>query len=188
MKNLALIIGVLAVSINLMAQEVSNEDWKQMSRQERKEYRMKTQKENHQNTMILLASRAWVLEADQIQDRSGESAIVEPGLNFVGVAGDQSTVQLGSSGEIGWNGLGGITLDGQVRTYDLRENKKEATGANVKLEVSGSYSGHISLSIQVSPDGTAQATVTDNFGERITYRGRIVPIAESRAFKGFALH
>ncbi len=101
MKRLALLIGVLAVSINLMSQEPSREEWKQMSRKERKEYRLKERAENHAKTMDLLNSKAWVLEAVQVQDKYGESANVMPSLNFVGVAGDQSTVQLGSGDGIG---------------------------------------------------------------------------------------
>ena len=45
--------------------------------------------------MQLLTSRAWVLEAHQIQGKYGESAIIEPNLNFVGVAGETSTVPVG---------------------------------------------------------------------------------------------
>ncbi len=167
-----------------MAREVTDEQWRNMSRAERKEYRLKELTDQQEVTMAILDSREWVLEAFQIQDRYGESANVLPTLNFVGVAGDQSTVQLGSGGDIGWNGVGGITVEGSVRSYKLKEGKKKASGATLQLEVSGASSGHISLSIFVSADGSATATVSDNFGDRLTYRGRIVPLAQSTVYKG----
>ena len=97
---------------------------KKMSKQERKEYRQKIAKANQIQMMQLLTSNAWVLEAHQIQDRYGETAILEPTLNFVGVSGENSTVQLGSSGEIGRNGVGGITVEGKVHSYKLKEGNK----------------------------------------------------------------
>ncbi len=175
-------IGVL--SFNLFAQEISNEEWRNMSRQERKEYRERERIEQQKWIMQLLTSKAWVLEAHTLQDRYGESANIQPSLNFVGVAGENATAQLGSNGEIGWNGVGGITVEGSVRQYEMKEGNKPGSGAYLRIEISGASSGHISISIQVSADGTAAATLSDNFGDRLTYRGRIVPLAESTVYKG----
>ena len=185
MKKLLLIIVTFALSFQLFAQEeISREEWRKMSRQERKEYKQKVAEEKQQVMMQVLTSRAWVLESYQLQDKYGESAPVEPSINFIGIAGDLSTVQLGSSGDIGWNGVGGITVEGEVRSYDLKEGKKAGSGAHIRMEVSGASSGHISVAIHISADGTAAATISDNMGDRLTYRGRIVPLAESTVYKG----
>lgn len=72
-----------------------------MSKQERKEYMQKEAEIKQQQVVQVLTSRAWGLEAHQIQNRYGETANIEPSLNFVGVAGENATAQLGSSGDIG---------------------------------------------------------------------------------------
>jgi len=185
MKTLIVtLVATFALGITVFAQEISNEEWRNMSQQERKEYKKQQRIEQQKWVMQLLTSRAWVLEAHQIQDRYGESAFIESNLNFIGVDGENSTVQLGSSGHIGWNGVGGITVEGNVTSYKLNEGKKPGTGANLMISVSGASSGHLSVSIQVSADGSAAATVSDNYGDRLTYRGNIVPLAESIAYKG----
>ena len=185
MKKIVLtIIAALALGFAVSAQEVSNEEWRNMSRKERKEYKLQEAIKKQEATMALLNSKQWVLEAIQLQLKSGETFMLEPNLNFVGVQNEVSTVQLGSSGDIGLNGVGGITIDGNVRKYDLKENKKPGTGAYLRIEVMGASAGHVTISIRISPDGTADATLTNNFGDRLTYRGRIMSIAESSAYKG----
>ena len=104
-----------------------------------------------------LNSRAWVLEAITVQDHYGESYIIEPSLNFVGVAGENSTLQLGESGAIGINGVGGITLDGKVKKHGIDEGKKATSPMSVRLEVSAASSGFVSILVNVSPDGNANA-------------------------------
>ena len=183
MKKLVLVIATFALSFNLFAQEISKEEWKNMSKQERKEYKLQLATVQQQEIMQLLTSRAWVLEAHQIQDQYGESAIIEPSINFVGVSGENATAQLGSSGDIAWNGVGGITIEGNVREHKLKEGKP-GSGACLQIEISGSSSGHVSIAIQISVDGTASATLSDTFGDRLTYRGRIVALGESTVYKG----
>lgn len=44
---------------------------------------------------------------------------VSPTTNFVMVEGDKLTLQLGFTGRIGANGLGGITIEGNISSYDI---------------------------------------------------------------------
>ena len=185
MKTLIVtLFAALVIGSTVYAQDISNEEWRNMSKKERKEYRMKVRVEQQEKTMQILESRAWVLEAHTIQDRYGSSAPIIPSLNFVGVDGENSTVQLGSSGEIGWNGVGGITVEGTVRQYKLIEGKKAGSGANLRIEIMGVSAGHVSMIINVSADGAATAMLSDTYGEKLTYRGQIVPLSESRVYKG----
>ena len=183
MKKLIVTIGVAVIGLSMSAQEVSKEEWRQMSKKERKEYKMAAQIANQKKTVALLESRAWVLEAVQIQNKYGESANIQPTLNFVGVSGENATAQLGASDGIGWNGVGGITVEGKIRTYKLKEGKP-GSGVSLRIDIMGASSGSLNLSIQANPDGSATATVSDNTGGRITYRGTIVPLSESRVYKG----
>jgi len=184
MKRLIMIIACAFIGLNLYAQELSEEQLENMSKRERKAYQEQIHLARQEQLMETLNSKSWVLEAYMLQNRYGESINIQPSLNFVALVGDEATVQFGSSHMIGPNGVGGITLEGNLRQYDIREGKKPGSGAYVQLEISGVSSGHLSLAIHVSADGNAQATVKDNFGNRLTYRGRLVPAEESIVYKG----
>lgn len=185
MKKIVIaVFTAFALNISLYAQEISDEEWLNISRHKRKEIKREQRLEQLERIMDLLESRAWVLEANILQNRYGYTVNIEPNINFVGVSGEESTVQLGSTQRMGLNGLGGITLEGNIIQYELVENKKSGTGATLQISVSGASSGHLSMLIHASPDGTASATVSDNFGNRLTYRGRIVPLSESIVYKG----
>lgn len=183
-KSVITLILTVVLGFNLFSQDISKEEWKKMSPKERKGYKEKVLIENRTRTLQILSSQAWVLEANTLQDRYGETYILNPSLNFVGVAGDKSTIQLGENGEIGLNGVGGITLDGNVQKYELTEGKKTNSPMSINLQVVGSSSGFVSILVNVSPDGSASATVTDVQGNRLTYRGQIKALGESTVYKG----
>jgi len=184
MKTLMIIVTGLFFGFNLYAQELSEEQLRSMSGKERKEYKMQQKLEQQKELVKILDSREWVLEAYMLQNKYGESVNIQPSLNFVALTGDEATVQLGFSHLIGPNGVGGITLEGDIRQYEVRENHKPGTGAYVNLSISGASSGHLTMYVHASADGTARATVMDNFGNKLTYHGRIVPADESIVYKG----
>ena len=170
--------------VNLSAQEISKEEWKKMSKSERKEYKAKMVAEQERILNDILTSKEWVLEAYQLQNRYGETANIEPTLNFIGVVGENASVQLGASGAVGINGVGGITVEGKITKYELKSPEKSGQGFYIRMEVSGASSGHISMSVQVNSDATSAATLSDNTGGRLTYRGKIVPLSQSTVYKG----
>ena len=184
MKSLMMIVTGLFLGFNLYAQEINEEQLGNMSRKERKEYKKQLNLEQQRELIQTLNSREWVLEAYMLQNKYGESVNIQPSLNFVAMTGDVATVQLGSSHLIGPNGVGGITLEGNVRQYEINENNKPGSGAYVNLSISGVSSGYLTLYVHASADGTARATVMDNFGNKLTYQGKIVPADESIVYKG----
>jgi hypothetical protein len=184
MKRLIILLAGVFFSFQLYAQQLSEEQLENMSRKERKEYKKQQKLKEQKELMETLNSKEWVLEAYMLQNRYGESINIQPSLNFVALNGDEATVQLGSSHMIGPNGVGGITLEGQIRQYEMNENDKPGSGAYLQIGISGASSGHLSMSVHASADGSASATVRDNFGNRLTYRGSIVPTEESIAYKG----
>jgi len=183
-KSIITIILTAVISFNLFANDISREEWRNMSSKERKEYKDKMLSEGKANMLQILSSQAWVLEAHTLQDRTGESYILNPTINFVGVAGENSTIQLGDDGEIGFNGVGGITLDGKVQKHEINEGKKANSPISVKLHISGNSSGFVTMMVTVSADGNASAMVTDIQGNRLTYKGQIKALGESTVFKG----
>lgn len=190
MKRLILILGVsVFMAGSLLADGTpTKEEWKNMTRAERKEYKEAETAQQHKKLMEMLESQQWVLEATQLQDRSGQVYYIESNLNFIAVANDKSTVQLGSTSNAGGrNGVGGLTVDGRVNKYEVKEVRRSNSGATIVLSITSVGVGHTTFNISVSPSGHATATLRSSGGARITYTGTMVPLDQSNVYKGIPL-
>ena len=128
--------------------------------------------------------KAFTLEADQVVFKYGEFAYVNANTNFVSVKGDKAVVQVAFNIPVsGPNGLGGVTVDGNVSGYKIKTDKKGSI--YLTMSVMG-----VGISAQVSitlPYGSNNATVDirPNFNSnRLTLSGEILPLDKSNIFKG----
>jgi hypothetical protein len=78
-------------------------------------------------------------------------------------------LQTASPSSIGFNGLGGITLRGRITQYEYDVDDKGPI--NILADVSLGGAGFATLRINVSADGSATATYTNNWGARVTFAG-----------------
>lgn len=128
----------------------------------------------------------FVLEADRLSFKRGETAFVTSTTNFISLSDDEAVVQVAPFHGGGPNGVGGITLEGTASNIKLKTDKK----GNVYFSMSVSGTG-ISATIEISlPKGgyTASATVNPNFhSNKVTLYGDLLPSAKSDVFKGRAL-
>ncbi len=138
----------------------------------------------HEVAANALRSGEFVLEAYQLQFRRGTTAQVSSLTNFVAMSGGKATVQISfNNGRPGSNGLGGITLDGEVS--DLKTNIDKHGNIDLEFNVLGSF---LSAQIEVmlyNGSTRAVAVVNPTFsGDRLTLYGNIVPAEASSIFKG----
>ena len=159
---------------------------KSLSKKERKELRKQQEIEQKKIIVDLLESKEWVIEAHTVFDRYNLSYQINPTINFVGVKGDEGAMQLGFDGLIGWNGVGGVTIDGSVTKYELKEGNEKGSPA-LSIRFQGRGMGSASINITVNTSGQATARVNGDFGERITFSGIIKPLSESVVYKGQSL-
>jgi hypothetical protein len=157
-----------------------------LSKRERKEQNQIEAETQKKAIIELLRNQAWVIEAHTVLDRYSNSFQLNPSLNFVGVKGDEGALQLGFNGLIGWNGVGGVTIDGKVTKYELIEGKKKQV-PSVSIRFQGRGLGSANISINVNTSGQATARVTGDFGERITFSGMLVSLENSDVYKGQSL-
>jgi hypothetical protein len=192
MKNISLIFLIPAIlmllSFSLSAQQKENPDTKALSKDEKKAMKLLKKGEEERKRMEVLylyksiaESRSWVIEAHTVYNKAGQGFPMNPTTNFVSVRGDETTFQLAFNGISGWNGVGGITLEGHISKYNVTENTNTLT---VTIMAMGPGMGPIDLLITVSPDGNGRATVSGNWGDRITFAGRFVPMEDSSIYKG----
>ncbi len=134
-----------------------------------------------------IENKSFILEADRVVFKRGRTAYVMSNTNFVAVDGDKATVQVAFNVPAsGWNGLGGITVDGNVSGYKIKYSKKG--NIDLRMNVTGvGISAQVTISI---PKGTnrASADIYPNFNSnRLTLEGKLIPLEQSSAFKGFPL-
>ncbi len=162
------------------------QDTEKLSKSEKKELKKKQSEEQKRAIVSLLQSKAWVIEAYTVLDRYGKSFQLNPTLNFVGVKENEGVLQLGFNGLIGWNGVGGVTIDGDVTKYEVIVGK-DNQGPTVNLRFQGRGVGSATIIVSVNLSGQASARVSGDFGDRITFTGTLVSLEESVVYKGQTL-
>ena len=182
MKKSGLILSILLITFGTV---FSQGDEKEMTRKERRQARKEQQKRERDIALDyyqkLMKKNNWVIEAHTVYNENQESFVMNPTTNFVAVEENKVTVQLGFNHIAGWNGIGGVTLEGVVNNYKVNVQKN---AVNVRLNAMGRGLGVVDLLIMVSPNGNARATISGNWGNRITFVGEMVPRDESRVYKG----
>jgi hypothetical protein len=193
MKKYILILGVLFITVAVYSQEdtVSQVMTKQEQRQLAKEYRQAArtadEKAAKEATELMMQQHKFVLEADYLSGRTGQRYPVSSTLNFIKVDSTEAVLQLGSSSGMGYNGVGGITVDGNITRYEINKKEgKRGTTYNLTLYIMSNL-GTYDVQLWISANGQADATVRSTTRGSLSYSGRLVPLDESRVYKGTSL-
>ncbi|MGL5318940.1 MAG: DUF4251 domain-containing protein [Bacteroidales bacterium] len=186
-KYLFCVLGLLFLTLfSLQAQEMSRQE-KKAAKEKAKQERALNEQLMYQGAIDAIGSSAFILEADVIYLKRGQSYPVSSSVNFISVEGEKAVVQIASNAAIGGpNGLGGITVEGNVSNLTVDKDKKGIV--RLRMNVSG-----VAVSAQVEivlfgGGNRAEATVYPNFNSRrLTMNGRIVPLQSSNTYKsGFS--
>lgn len=183
MKKILSTILLLLLCLSIFAQEKEEK----LSRKERRAIHKQEQAElSEQMASILAASiekQNWVLEANTLAGKKGATVNVNSTLNFIAIEGEEAFVQLGSNSGLGRNGVGGVSVRGNVSKYEVSKNDKKGTYFIVVIV--SSALGTFDIRIDTNSDGQiANATVQGNSSNRVTYRGILVPLQSSSVYKG----
>ncbi|MEN8136823.1 MAG: DUF4251 domain-containing protein [Bacteroidota bacterium] len=170
MKKLILYLAVISTFISCGSSKTLSPE---------KQAELNAKKEKYKE---IFEKQSFALEANTVYSKKGRSFQVNPTINFVLLKEGKGTLQLGFEQLIGWNGLGGITLEGNVRNYKVIDGNENQM-PRVKFDMNGSL-GWATVNITVNSSGIARATVDGNFGERITFSGPLKDLSESRIYKG----
>ncbi|WP_303013448.1 DUF4251 domain-containing protein [uncultured Bacteroides sp.] len=167
------------------AQTVQKE--KEMTREEEKAQKEMLDQLYYEEAKKAIEEKQFILEADQVMFKYGTTAFVTSNTNFVAVQGNKAVVQVAFNIPIsGPNGLGGVTVSGNISNYKLKTDKKGNT--HISMNVMGTG---ISALVNIDlPKGSNQATVdiSPNFNSnRFTLRGTLLPIVKANVFQGRTL-
>ncbi len=186
MQKLILAALYFGISFNLSGQEevYTKKEQKQIQKQERQAAKEAENELLRIKTESMLQLHRFVLEADYLSDKSGKRAAVNSTINFIRVDSLKLVMQLGSNYGVGYNGVGGITIEGSVTKYDLKiiEGKK-GKSYNLMLMVMSS-TGNYDITLLINDIGSTDATIRNNTSGMLRYYGRLVPIEASKVYKG----
>lgn len=152
-----------------------------LTKKEKKEKEKIEREAKKQELLKLVNSRQFVLEASQVQDKEGRVLTLTPMINFLMVEGDSETLQFGLEGRVGWNGLGGITLEGKINGFTVKEGKPgKYFNVTIRVAGAGMYSHQF---LTVYPDGRAEMEVSGDRGGRFTFYGKVKPLSNARIYR-----
>ena len=129
----------------------------------------------------------FVIEAELVSVDGHHPVSVSSRNNFFLVDKTESTLQTSFNiGRSGLNGMGGVTLDGNVGKYDVSADEEGSVRLDMVLNGIGA-SGNVFIII--SPDGnTVRLSFMPTFRSgQVTMTGRLVSKERSDVFKGRAL-
>jgi Domain of unknown function (DUF4251) len=163
---------------------ISKSELKKLAKEDKKAKKALEEEQIAKLTDSMLVNKKFVLEADYISDGKGQRIPVSSTINFVVVDSLECILQIGSPGGIGWNGVGGVTVEGNISKYDLRIKEGKKGKSYYIMIVIMSSQGIYDISFQVSQSGYTDATVRSTTSGQLVYSGKLVEINKSRVYKG----
>ena len=168
------------------AQELSKREQRQLEKELKREQQAAEAAQQADVVSAMVQYQRFVLEANTLRDKRGTSLPVDSNLNFISADSLTGVIQVGSNAYIGRNGVGGVTVDGNISEYKYTRHERSG-GYNITYYLRtpvGSYD----VQISARPDGRADATVrSTTWGDMLRYSGNLVPVGLSRVYKGMSL-
>jgi hypothetical protein len=180
-RNLIVLLAFL-LTLPGFAQELNKKEQRQLQKELKKEQQAEEMALKAQMVGLMVEYQRFVLEADRLKDKRGTTVNVSSTLNFIAVDSLAGVLQVGSNAYVGMNGVGGITIEGQVSNYEYSFNEKNGT-YNVSYYIR-SASGSYDVRMVVYSDTRADATVSSTWPGKLNYSGYLVAPAASRVYKG----
>ena len=180
----AIITLMMFVAATFAATAQSNTQDKKLSKKEKKLMEARIDSAFNAEAIQAINDTAFTIEADQVMFKRGYTAHVTASTNFVAVRGDNAIVQVAFNVPVsGFNGLGGITVEGSISRYEVNKDKKG--NVFVRMGVMGKgISAQLFISLW---KGANKATVNimPNFNSnKLTLSGMMWKPERSNVFKG----
>ena len=185
MKTILFILGLFfCLGVSAQESELSKREKRRLQKQQAREAQAKQDSINAIVVEWMLKNKHFVLEAEMISAPGKQRVNVSSNINFVYVDSTFGAVQIGSAHLIGLNGVGGVTVEGRITKYDLKINKGRGGKSYFLMLYVSSNSGFFDISLNISAIGVADATLSGNWGGKLSYHGKIVALSQSRVYKG----
>lgn len=186
MKRIFIFVTAAMVCMTAFTQELSKQEQRKLQKELKKEQQAAEAAQKAQVVTAMVEFQRFVLEADMLRDKRGNSLPVISNINFISADSLTGVIQVGSHTYIGRNGVGGVTVDGTISEYKYSQH--ERSGSYNITYILRTPVGTYDVQISARPDGRADATVrSTTWGDQLRYSGYLVPLGLSRVFKGMSL-
>ena len=188
MQRIILILSSVLI-FNVCSAQIENQVETREQKRLRKEARIEEKRLEEEKavaqTKYLIDTRRFILIADFIGNNTGNRIPVNSTINFVKIDTSNCVLQVGSLNGIGYNGVGGITAEGRISSFEITPNRR---GDSYTMRMSTNTSiGHYDIVLFVNAFGNADATITGITSGALRYYGRIIPIENSKVYQGRSL-
>ena len=174
------------LTLPAFTQELSKSEQKKLNKELKKEQQADELAKSAEVVAAMVSYHKFVLEANSLRNKQGESLQVTSALNFVASDSITGVLQIGDDAGIGPNGVGGVTVQGEISDY--KSSRHEKSGSYNVSYILRTPVGTYDVRMTAYPDSRAEATISNaTWGGRITFSGYLIPPGISRVYKGNAL-
>lgn len=168
--------GLLTVSTGIQAQDA------RLDRREKREIRKAQLERNFYIIDSLLNVKKFVLEANYLRNRYGDRIPVTSAINFIRVDKTKGILQTGSDYSLGYNGVGGVTAEGNVGKWEVDSDARRLVHT-LRFSLLTNL-GNYDVVLIVRADANATATITGLGPGSLTWEGYLVTLSNARIYKG----
>ena len=183
MTLLVTFIIVLGAYSQDEVQQLSKKELKKLQKEQKNADLAAESERMAEVTKFMVEQQQFVLEADYLSDKYGQRVSVTPTINFVLLDSLVGSVQFGSAQTLGYNGVGGVTIDGRITKYEYTMIGKNQDSYSIRMVFMASI-GTYDITLMVNAQGYADAQVRGNWSGQLNYHGKLVPLTLSRVYKG----
>ena len=173
-----LIGAILFITTSAFAQQPK------LSKEERRAQRRAALEESYEENREIILDRRFAIEANRFADRYGRQYFLNSNANFIMADGENGVIQLAFNNGPGYNGLGGITLQGRVTKFTVHPRKNGALNTTGRMVVSGTALGAVDIFFNVNGEGNASFRVSSSYGHRFTLYGFITHLEDTVLYQG----
>ena len=187
MKSLMTFLLAFALVLGAFSQEetqqLSKKELKRLQKEQKKAEQAAETERMAELTKYMVEQQQFVLEADFLSDKYGQRVPVTPTINFVLIDSLVGTVQFGDAMAVGYNGVGGVTVDGRLTKYEYSVIGKKKDSYSIRLILMSSI-GTYDITLLINSQGYGDAQIRGNWSGQLNYHGKLVPLTLSRVYKG----
>ena len=139
----------------------------------------------HVQAIVAIRNGSWALEASNVTFNNGATNFVTPSTNYVSINNGTGTIQTAfdNTNVYSPNGLGGITLEGNISNEELKVDQEGNVYYNYSIQ-GINVSATVSVVITANSN-QATANISPNFSNRtMMMGGYIYPYNEAGVFEG----
>jgi len=185
--SMLLLIGAAAPVTAQVNSDLTPKEQRKLEKQKKKEAKQTEDMAELKAVNKLVKDTAFVFVANTLYGSRGSSFHVDPSINFLGVNHGKAVYQFAFNGLVGWNGIGGVTFEGDISRYDFKEsdNLTKASSLTMNFRAMG-----VAGSTYVTMSFFGQKATVDilfSTGERVRMDGVIKSAKDAGVYKGQSL-